>query len=69
MGGGALGSIGNNRILDNTVGEIELLLTVGIGESNWWGEGSPRVDIIGAGSFDYDPILVADPRPECCPPP
>ena len=69
MGGGALGSIGKNRILDNTVGEIELLLTDGVGESNWWGEGSPRVDIIGAGSFDYDPVLVADPRPECCPPP
>ncbi|MFC1796600.1 hypothetical protein ACFL1V_05840 [Pseudomonadota bacterium] len=63
MGGGALGSIGHNRILDNVVGEIELFQTDGIGESNWWGEDPPRIDIYGGGSFEVDPVLLADPRP------
>lgn len=63
MGGGALGSVGYNRILECVDGEIELYQTDGIGESNWWGGGAPRVDILMGGSFDYDPVLRADPLP------
>ena len=61
MGGGALGSMGYNRILENVEGEVELYQVNGIGESNWWGGVSPRVDILVGGSFDSDPELPADP--------
>ncbi len=63
MGGGALGSIGQNRILENVAGEIVLNQTDGIGESNWWGQDPPRLGLHAGSSFDVDPVLVADPRP------
>lgn len=61
MGGGSLGSIGQNRILDNAVGDVELFqYNDGIGRLNWWGGAPPQVD---GGSFDTVPELLADPRP------
>ena len=63
LGGGLLGSLGQNRFLDNASGEIELYQTHGIGESNWWGEDLPRIDLQVGSSFDFDPTLLADPRP------
>lgn len=61
MGGGSLGSVGQNRILDNAVGDVELLqYNDGIGRLNWWGGGAPQVD---GGLFDTVPELLADPRP------
>ena len=63
LGGGVLGSSGQNRILGNAVGEIELFLTNGIGRLNWWGGDTPRIDIAGGGSFDTLPELPVDPRP------
>jgi hypothetical protein len=63
LGGGALGSVGHNRILENVAGDIEIFQTDGIGESNWWGEDPPRVDIYAGGSFEVNPVLLTDPRP------
>ena len=63
LGGGDLASFGQNRILNNAVGDVELLESNGIGRFNWWGGDSPVINIIGGGAFDTVPELLADPRP------
>lgn len=62
LGGGALGSAGNNRFLDNAEGDIELLQSNGSGQNNWWGGDAPQITSIGGGVFDTAPELSADPR-------
>jgi hypothetical protein len=61
LGGGALGSIGGNRILDNARGAIGLFQTTGVGRFNWWGENAPQIDLRAGSTFFYDPALSADP--------
>lgn len=63
LGGGSLGSLGNNRFLDNTIGDIELFRTDGFGLFNWWGGVSPRIDLYGSSTFESAPELQTDPRP------
>ena len=63
LGGGVLGSLGNNRFLDNAIGDIELFQTGGFGLFNWWGGVSPRIDLYGSGTFESVPELQTDPRP------
>lgn len=63
LGGGALGSVGQNRILDNVTGDIELFQSDGSGRNNWWGGDAPQISNIGGGVFDTAPELLADPRP------
>ena len=61
MGGGVLGSVGYNRILENVEGEVELYQANGIGKSNWWGENPPRLDLMLGSTFIYEPALKSDP--------
>jgi len=61
--GSSQDSVGHYRILENVAGDIELFQTDGIGESNWWGEDPPGVDIYAGGSFEVNPVLLTDPRP------
>jgi hypothetical protein len=63
LGGGALGSVGQNRFVDYFAGDIELFQTDGTGRFNWWGGITPRVDIYAGGSFAINPELPAYPRP------
>ncbi len=63
LGGGLLGSLGQNRILDNSVGEVELLSTDVDAKNNWWGENTPRSSLLGGSSFNFEPRLLSDPRP------
>ena len=63
MGGGALGSVGQNRILDNVSGDIVIENLDAIGGLNWWGEDAPQIIEIGGATFNEEPVLLTDPRP------
>jgi len=63
MGGGSLGSAGNNSIYDNTSDEVEdetATLTVKA-ENNWWGRKTPSENQF-KGFIDYTPWLEYDPN-------
>ena len=63
LGGGELGSTGNNRILGSASGELRAINANPVAQNNWWGGRSPRVELVGdASSFDGEPVLEADPR-------
>ena len=63
LGGGELGSAGNNRIIGSRSGELRAINANPVAKNNWWGGAAPRVELSGASStFDGEPRLVADPR-------
>ncbi|MCE7887660.1 MAG: hypothetical protein DYH13_09205 [Alphaproteobacteria bacterium PRO2] len=69
MGGGALGSTGNNRIFDNTGAELRVDLDGGElkAENNWWGVGTGlaggEVTLEVNSTVDSTPFLATDPGP------
>ena len=69
LGGGVLGSTGNNRIFGNNSTEIRVDLDGGnlMAEGNWWGNPAgllPAEVTLDAGStIDADPFLIVDPEP------
>ena len=64
LGGGVLGSKGNNRIIDSADGEAVVIQANPVARNNWWGGGiKPAVTIQGdRSSFDWQPALNRDPR-------
>jgi len=64
LGGGALGSKGNNRIINNQDGSIRALQANPIGRENWWGStGEPDTVVEGGrSSFVWQPALDMDSR-------
>ena len=65
LGGGELGSAGNNRIIGSVSGELRAIQANPVARNNWWGGGAPTVELVGAAStFDGEPMLEADPRSE-----
>ena len=63
LGGGALGSAGNNRIINSAAGEIQVLNANPVARHNWWGSDSPRIELQGdSSSIELDPVLTSDPR-------
>lgn len=63
LGGGALGSKGNNRFINSAVGEVQAINANPIAKHNWWGGKEARVDLQGDKStIDFDQALTADPR-------
>ncbi len=69
LGGGALGSAGNNRIFGNTGTDIRVDLDGGElkAENNWWGVGTGlaggETTLDAASTIDAAPFLAADPGP------
>jgi hypothetical protein len=69
MGGGALGSTGNNRIFSNTGTELRVDLDGGElkAENNWWGVGTGlaggEITLEVGSTVDSTPFLAADPGP------
>ena len=64
LGGGELGSAGNNRFVGSATGEVQLINSVAVAKNNWWGGEAPRIDGEGDGSkLESDPVLEVDPRP------
>jgi hypothetical protein len=69
MGGGALGSTGNNRIFSNTGTELRVDLDGGElkAENNWWGVGTGlaggETTLEVGSTVDSTPFLAADPGP------
>ena len=66
LGGGAFGSIGQNRIFGNTANDLNLDRAVITAGSNWWNNGGAaptRVTTSNGGSATYTPPLASDPRP------
>ena len=62
LGGGELGSAGNNRIVGSAQGEIQVIKATVVAKHNWWGGEAPRIDIEGdATSVSVDPLLAEDP--------
>ena len=68
FGNGALGSIGNNRIFDNTGFDLSLDGDgVSIGsENNWWGSSNGisnnDINLVDGTSVDTNPFLLSDPE-------
>ena len=61
IGGGSLGSEGNNSIYDNKTADIEHNLGETVkAENNWWGSVDPTPLFIG--DVDYVPYLDFDPN-------
>ena len=61
IGGGSLGSEGNNSIYDNETADIEHNLGERVkAENNWWGSADPTPVFIG--DVDYIPYLTFDPN-------
>jgi len=61
VGGGSLGSEGNNSIYDNKTADIEHNLGETVkAENNWWGSADPTPVFIG--DVDYIPYLTFDPN-------
>ena len=70
LGGGELGSSGNNRILDSASGELRAINANPVAKNNWWGGRAPRVELVGdASTFDGEPALETDPRSASAPRP
>ena len=63
LGGGELGSAGNNRITGSASGEIQLINSSATAKNNWWGGTAPRVDKQGSSDLVAEPALAADPGP------
>ena len=69
FGGGAFGSIGNNRIFDNADREVRVDLDNGLlkAENNWWGVATglapAELQRDGSSNIDADPFLTVDPNP------
>ncbi|MCZ6657492.1 MAG: DUF1565 domain-containing protein [Gammaproteobacteria bacterium] len=62
LGGGELGSSGNNRIVGSVRGEIQATNASLVAKHNWWGGEPPRIDLQGDGSVVHaDPALPVDP--------
>jgi len=62
LGGGVLGSQGNNRIINSAEGEVLVMNANPIAMKNWWGSAAPRVSIEGDDSTaSLEPMLVLDP--------
>ena len=65
LGGGELGSAGNNRIVGNATGEVQIINGHVVAKNNWWGGSESRVELQGDDpSFDAHPVLESDPRSE-----
>ena len=67
LGGGALGSRGHNRFIDNEKGAIRLPPIRMTAQHNWWDGGTPTLyDNDDRPTDDahvlVDPVLTADPR-------
>lgn len=67
FGGGALGSLGNNRFIDNKRGEMRVPQYRVTARNNWWGGGKPNIynseDEVWEGSkVEIEPVLDVDPR-------
>ena len=67
LGGGILGSRGQNRTLDNAKGAIRVPLTPVSAQYNWWGGSVPVIvntddQAFGTSNVIVDPSLRADPR-------
>jgi len=67
LGGGILGSRGQNRTLDNAKGAIRVPLTPVSAQYNWWGGSVPVIvntddQAFGTSNVIVDPPLRADPR-------
>jgi hypothetical protein len=63
LGGGELGSVGNNRIINSTKGDVQINQANPVARNNWWGGGDPRVETLGVtSSFDWLPALTESPR-------
>jgi hypothetical protein len=61
VGGGELGSKGNNRFVGSAKGEVSVIQGVVIARDNWWGGGQVRHDIQGDRSkVTFEPSLSAD---------
>jgi hypothetical protein len=64
LGGGELGSSGNNRIVGSVLGELTVTNTQATAKNNWWGGEDPRIKAMGEESaVDWQPALEEDPRP------
>ena len=63
LGGGELGSVGNNRIVGSANGEVQIINGHVVAKNNWWGGSDPRVELQGNASWlDSDPAIESDPR-------
>jgi len=64
LGGGQLGSKGNNRILNNDDGAVSAIQANPVARHNWWGPaGKPEAQLEGGrSSFVWQPALEKDPR-------
>ncbi|MEM9469542.1 MAG: DUF1565 domain-containing protein, partial [Pseudomonadota bacterium] len=67
LGGGALGSVGNNSIFNNTGAELTIDLDGDTlsAENNWWGSATgldpSDVTLIDSSAIDADPFLTSSP--------
>ena len=62
LGGGELGSKGNNRIVGSAAAEIQVNQSNPVARHNWWGRSRPRVGVEGEKStVDWEPALREDP--------
>jgi hypothetical protein len=65
FGGGALGSKGNNRIINSKEAEVFVMNANPIARHNWWGSTTPRLHIQGElSSVEVNPVLGSDPGAE-----
>ncbi len=63
MGNGSLGSVGNNIIIGNALGDIELLFVNGVGQNNYWGGSrEASVSTLTGSTFDDSNPLTSIPQ-------
>lgn len=67
FGGGALGSVGNNRFIGNEKGAIRITRDRIAAQYNWWGGAGPTIhnsvdEPHRDSSVEFRPVLAADPR-------
>jgi hypothetical protein len=63
LGGGPLGSSGNNRVINAAAGEIQVINANPVAKHNYWGGRAPRTDVQGDKStLNVDDALPNDPR-------
>jgi hypothetical protein len=62
LGGGVLGSNGQNRIVGSGLGEALIYAMAVIAEYNWWGSAQgPRFELLSGATLDFEPFLTAQP--------
>ena len=62
LGGGVLGSNGQNRIVGSGLGEALIYAMAVIAKYNWWGSAQgPRLELLSGATLDFEPILTAQP--------